>query len=73
MPVLIGMIIKNYAHEFINNKALTIQRISIFLFVLVFIAIYIEEWDNIVSFITRAGLIALTLNITMMIISFYVS
>ena len=73
VPVLIGMIIKNYANDFINNKALTIQRISIFLFVLVFIAIYIEEWDNIVSFITRAGLIALILNITMMIIGFYVA
>ena len=38
---------------------------------LVFIAIYVEEWDNIVSFIARAGLIALILNITMMIIGFY--
>ena len=73
VPVLIGMIIKNYANDFVNNKALIIQRISIFLFVLVFIAIYIEEWDNIVSFITRAGLIALILNITMMIIGFYVA
>jgi len=43
------------------------------LFVLVFIAIYIEEWDNIVSFIVRAGLIAATLNITMMVIGFYVA
>ena len=40
---------------------------------LVFIAIYIEEWDNIVSFVARAGLIAATLNITMMIIGFYVA
>ena len=34
---------------------------------------YIEEWNNIVSFITRAGLIALTLNIVMMIVGFYVA
>jgi BASS family bile acid:Na+ symporter len=39
----------------------------------VFVAIYIEEWDNIVSFILRAGSIALALNITMMIIGFYVA
>ena len=71
VPVIIGMIIKKYANDFINNKALIIQRISIFLFVLVFIAIYVEEWDNIISFIARAGLIALILNITMMIIGFY--
>ena len=73
VPVIIGMIIKYYANNFVINKSLMIQRISIFLFVLVFIAIYIEEWDKIMSFILRAGLIALVLNITMMIIGFYVA
>ena len=73
VPVIIGMIIKKFAKNFIVNKALIIQRASIFLFVFVFIAIYIEEWDNIVSFVERAGLIALILNITMMIIGFYVA
>ena len=73
VPVIIGMIINHFAKNFINNKALIIQRISVVLFVLVFIAIYIEEWDNIVSFIVRAGLIAATLNISMMIIGFYVA
>tara|TARA_B110000263_G_scaffold233965_1_gene231279 strand:- start:178 stop:1026 length:849 start_codon:yes stop_codon:yes gene_type:complete len=71
VPVMIGMLIKHYATNFINNKALIIQRISIFLFILVFVAIYIEEWDNIINFIKSAGLIALILNITMMIIGFY--
>jgi BASS family bile acid:Na+ symporter len=73
VPVIIGMIIKHFAKNFVNTKALIIQRISVALFVLVFIAIYIEEWDNIVSFIMRAGLIAATLNITMMVIGFYVA
>ena len=73
VPVIIGMIIKHFAENFVNTKALIIQRISVVLFVLVFIAIYIEEWDNIVSFIVRAGLIAATLNITMMVIGFYVA
>jgi len=71
VPVMVGMIIKHFAKNFISNKALIIQRISVALFVLVFVAIYIEEWDNIVSFVARAGLIALALNITMMIIGFY--
>jgi len=71
VPVIIGMMIKHFAKNFINNKALIIQRISVALFVLVFVAIYIEEWDNIVSFVARAGLIALALNITMMVIGFY--
>ena len=73
VPVIIGMITRHFAKNFVDNKALIIQRISVTLFVLVFIAIYIEEWNNIVSFIARAGLIALTLNITMMIIGFYVA
>ena len=73
VPVLIGMIIRHFAESFILNNALLIQRMSVFLFVLVFIAIYVEEWDSIVNFITRAGLIALTINITMMAIGFYVA
>jgi BASS family bile acid:Na+ symporter len=71
VPVIIGMLFRHFAKEFIDNKALIIQRTSILLFALVFIAIYIEEWNNIVTFIARAGLIALILNITMMIIGFY--
>jgi len=73
VPVIIGMIIKHFAKNFVTNKALIIQRISVALFVLIFIAIYIEEWDNIFSFVARAGLIAVTLNIAMMIIGFYIA
>jgi len=73
VPVMIGMIINHFANNFVITKALLIQRISVTLFVLVFVAIYIEEWDNIVSFILRAGLIVLILNITMMVLGFYVA
>ena len=73
VPVIVGMIIRHFAENFILNNVLLIQRISVALFVLVFIAIYIEEWDKIISFIVRAGLIALILNIVMMIVGFYVA
>ena len=73
IPVLLGMIIRYFAEDFILKNVLFIQRLSIALFVLVFVSIYIEEWNNIVSFITRAGLIALVLNIVMMIVGFYVA
>ena len=73
VPVLIGMIIRYFAESFILSNVLLIQRLSIALFALVFIAIYIEEWDNIIDYITRAGLIALILNIVMMIVGFYVA
>ena len=73
VPVLIGMIIRHFAESFILSNVLLIQRLSIVLFALVFIAIYIEEWDNIIDYITRAGLIALILNIVMMVVGFYVA
>ena len=73
IPIIVGMIIRKLAPNFILKSALFIQRTSIALFILVFVAIYIEEWDNIISFITRAGSIALTLNITMMIVGYYVA
>ena len=73
IPVIMGMLIRHFAVNFVIKNILVIQRISISLFVLIFIAIYIEEWNNIVSFILQAGIIALTLNIVMMVVSFYVA
>ena len=73
IPVITGMIIRHFAKNFIIKNVLVIQRISIALFVLIFIAIYIEEWSNIVSFIARAGLIALILNVVMMVVGFYIA
>ena len=72
-PVVIGMIIKKLATNFISSKDQIIQRISIILFVIVFFAIWIEEWENIISYMSQAGLIALILNLVMMVIGFYVA
>jgi len=73
VPVILGMIIRKFAGEFINKNVLIIQRISIGLFLLIFAAIYVEEWDNIVMFLTSAGKIAFALNISMMLIGFYIA
>ena len=73
VPVIIGMIIRHLTGDLMIRNLKIIQRISIALFFVVFAAIYIEEWNNIVSFLTRAGTIALILNVTMMIIGFYVA
>ena len=73
IPVIIGMITRHFAKNFIIKNILLIQRISIALFVLIFIAIYIEEWNNITNFIVQAGLITLILNIVMMVVGFYVA
>ena len=73
LPVIIGMFIRKLASNFIQSKTLIIQRISIILFIIVFAAIWIEEWDNIISFITRAGTITLILNVVMMFIGYYLA
>ena len=73
VPVILGMLIRKFATNFIVSKTQMIQRISIGLFVIVFLSIWVEEWDKVISFITRAGVITLTLNIVMMLVGFYVA
>ena len=73
VPVIFGMIVRSLMTDFIVSKTLIIQRLSVILFLVVFISIWIEEWDRIVSFITRAGLIAFILNMTMILVGYYVA
>ena len=73
VPVIFGMIVRSLMTDFIISKTLLIQRLSVILFLVVFISIWIEEWDRIVSFITRAGLVAFILNITMIFIGYYMA
>ena len=73
VPVIFGMIVRKLMTDFIISKILIIQRLSVILFLIVFISIWVEEWDRIVSFIVRAGLIAFILNITMILVGYYVA
>ena len=73
LPVLLGMLIRKFATNFITSKTQLIQKISVILFAIVFAAIWIEEWENIMSYIAQAGTITLVLNIVMMVIGYYVA
>jgi BASS family bile acid:Na+ symporter len=73
VPVIFGMIVRSFMTDFIVSKTLIIQRLSVILFLVVFISIWIEEWDRVVSFITRAGLVAFILNMTMIFVGYYVA
>ena len=73
LPVLIGMLVRKFATNFVMSKSQLIERISVFLFVIVFAAIWVEEWENIMGYIKQAGLITLVLNIVMMFIGYYVA
>ena len=73
VPVLFGMIVRTLMTDFIISKTLIIQRLSLILFLIVFISIWIEEWDKIVSFIVRAGLVVGILNLFMIFVGYYVA
>ena len=73
LPVVIGMLIRKFAQNFIIKSTALIEKISLTLFIIVFISIWLEEWDNIIMYISRAGVITLILNLTMMVLGFYVA
>ena len=73
LPVVIGMLIRKFAQNFIIKSTALIEKISLTLFIIVFISIWLEEWDNIIMYISRAGVITLILNVTMMVLGFYVA
>ena len=72
-PVLLGMIIRKLKQDLVIAYESLFQKISIILFLIVFTAIWVEEWGEIMSFIKTAGLISIILNMTMIIIGFYVA
>ena len=73
VPVLLGMIIRKLKQDLVMAYESLFQKISIILFLIVFTAIWVEEWGEIMSFIKTAGLISIILNMTMIIIGFYVA
>jgi BASS family bile acid:Na+ symporter len=73
VPVLIGILIRGFAENFITSKINIINKISGWLFVLVFAAIWIEERNNIFTYLVQAGLAVLILNIVMMILAYLIA
>ena len=73
IPVILGMIIRKFADSFVASKVEIFNKLNIVFFIIFFIAAFYEERNNIKSFIMQAGLIALILNVTMMIIAYYLA
>ena len=71
VPVILGMIIRKFLDNFISSKVSIINKINAFLFLIVFIAIWVEERENIIAYLSQAGLIVLILNVVMMFIAYY--
>ena len=73
VPVILGMIIRNFAENFVVSKAEIFNKLNMLLFVIFFVAAFYEEKENFINFLKQAGLITLTLNITMMIVAFFLA
>jgi len=73
VPVLFGMIIRKLFTNFVLSKINLIDKLSGILFVVVFLAIYIEERNNIFDYILEAGLAVLILNVVMMTLAFLIA
>ena len=73
VPVIIGMIIRGFAENFISSKINIINKITGWLFVIVFLAIWIEEKDNIITYLAQAGLAVLILNVIMILIAYFIA
>ena len=73
VPVIIGMIIRKFLDNFISSKVSIINKINAVLFLIVFAAIWIEERENIINYLSQAGLIVLILNVVMMFIAYYLA
>ena len=73
VPVIIGMVIRGFAENFILSKINIINKITGWLFVFVFVAIWIEEKDNILTYLAKAGLAVLILNVVMMTLAYFIA
>ncbi len=72
LPVILGMIIRRFANNFISSNEKIIQTISLILFLIVLFGAIIQERSNIIPYLMKAGTITVLLNIIMMLIGFYV-
>ena len=73
VPVILGMIIRKFAENFVTSKIAIFDKINIIFFIIFFIAAFYEERENFFNFLKQAGLITLILNLTMMIIAYYLA
>ena len=72
IPVILGMITRKLAENFVNSKIQIFEKLNLILFIIFFIAAFYEEKESFIDFLVRAGFITLALNITMMIIAYYI-
>ena len=73
VPVILGMIIRKFSENFISSNIKFIEKITGLLFLIVFAAIWIEERENILFYLSQSGIIVLTLNIVMILVAYFIA
>ena len=71
VPVILGMIIRKFAENFVTSKIKIFEKLNMVLFIIFFIAAFYEERESFIDFLMQAGFITFILNITMMIVAYY--
>ncbi len=71
VPVILGMIIRKFAENFVTSKIKIFEKLNMVLFIIFFIAAFYEERESFINFLMQAGFITLILNITMITVAYY--
>jgi len=73
VPVVLGMLFRKFLSRTSSKFEPVARKVSTILFVLVLLGAIAAEGKNIVSYFAQAGFITLVLNITMMIVAYYLA
>jgi BASS family bile acid:Na+ symporter len=71
IPIIIGMLIRRYREGFALKMAKPVRIASAIVLALVIIGIVIKEKENFVSYFQQAGIVALLLNVSTMIVGYF--
>ena len=73
LPVVIGMLIRRFAENFVIANEPKFVKFSAILFVIVLFSAIYEEKNNIITYFAQSGAITLALNLIMMIVAYCIA
>ena len=71
IPITIGMVIRKYREEFARKMEKPVRTASGIVLALVIIGIVLKDRENFVSYFQQAGIVALLLNVTTMVVGYF--
>ena len=73
VPVILGLLTRRFANNFVTRFASKANALSSALFIIILGGAIFQERSNIIDYFAQAGLITLTLNITMMVLAYVIA